>query len=288
MRIIDAHNHVCWHGHTPEKHVRNMDEFGIDVTLILTWEAPPQDRSPSFERVCDPTQNGLELASALEARRLFPDRFVVGYCPDPRDPMAIDRLEAALTIHDIRACGEWKYRMMFDNVDNLRLLTFCSQHTLPVTIHISYPAPLDKRGYPRPDYWYLGGMEALERAMQAVPEAVILGHGPGFWGTISADDKHLITGYPEGPIVPGGAVVRLMREFPNLYGDMSANSGLNALTRDRAFGKEFIIEFQDRILYARDYFDNRHREFMEGLDLPQDVFEKVMGGNAARLLRLDQ
>ena len=46
----------------------------------------------------------------------------------------------------------------------------------------------------------------------------------------------------------------------------------------------WLMEFQDRILYARDCFDNRHQELLNLLELPQDVLEKLYFRNAAKLI----
>ena len=75
-----------------------------------------------------------------------------------------------------------------------------------------------------------------------------------------------------------------MREYPNLFCDISAGSGNRALSRDRDFTKAFLLEFQDRILYARDYFDNVHQELLNSLGLPEEVLAKIYAGNAERLI----
>lgn len=286
MKIIDAHNHPRWLGFGIDKHVANMDELGIDVTWLLTWESPPNEHSASNISKMNPMrENLIALEDCVAAAEKYPGRFVPGYCPDPRHPYAIDRLESAIDIYGVRICGEWKYRMLFDDPDNIRMWRYCGEKGLPVTIHLDYPS--DKvRDNPRTNYWYGGSMESLERAMRAAPDTIVLGHGPGFWATISGDGKHLTEGYPKGPIKSGGALVRMMREYPNLYADNSAGSGHNALTRDRDFGRDFILEFQDRILYARDMFDNRHREMFESFDLPADVREKIFSKNALKLVPL--
>ncbi len=76
----------------------------------------------------------------------------------------------------------------------------------------------------------------------------------------------------------------MLRQYPNLYADLSAGSGLNALQRDPEFAKDFLLEFQDRLLYARDYFDNRHQEFLNSLGLPDKALVKVYAGNALKLV----
>jgi len=126
-------------------------------------------------------------------------------------------------------------------------------------------------------------MECFERAVAACPDTVFLGHAPGFWAHISADGQHDKKAYPTGPIVPGGKLIQMLRCYPNLCCDMSAGSAYNALGRDLVFTREFILEFQDRMLFARDYFDNRLMELIENLGLPAEVNEKVYSGNALRL-----
>lgn len=41
---------------------------------------------------------------------------------------------------------------------------------------------------------------------------------------------------------------------------------------------------QDRILYARDDFDNQHQEFLNGLGLPPETLAKIYSGNAKKLV----
>ena len=43
-----------------------------------------------------------------------------------------------------------------------------------------------------------------------------------------------------------------MRACPNLYGDLSAGSGCNALARDEDYTVQFLTEFQDRLLFGTD------------------------------------
>ena len=83
--------------------------------------------------------------------------------------------------------------------------------------------------------------------------------------------------------MPGGRVPELLRTYPNLCADLSAGSALTALSRDPGFAQDFLLEFQDRLLYARDSFDNRMQEFLSSLDLPAGALAKIFAGNALRL-----
>jgi predicted TIM-barrel fold metal-dependent hydrolase len=91
-------------------------------------------------------------------------------------------------------------------------------------------------------------------------------------------------------------VPRLLRQFPNLYADLSAGSGWNALTRDRAFGIRFLVEFQDKLLFGTDvcFADAQGRmpqlgylkALLQERQLPAAAYEKIVAGNACRLLGL--
>jgi len=282
--IIDAHNHPDWHGHNLDRFLQNMAQYNIDKTWLLTWECPPDEYDPEHNHTslrdgCGP----IPFSRGLRYTEHAPDRFVLGYAPDPRRADAIDRLGAAIEIYGVRLYGELKLRMMYDNPDALRMFRFCGEKGLPVTVHIDYEFDTGSK-YPRPNWWYGGGIEAFERAVRACPGTTFIGHGPGFWAHISNDDLYDQVPYPASKVVPGGKLPQMFRQYPNLYADLSAGSGLNALTRDSPFAREFLLEFQDRLLYGRDCFDNRMQEFLNSLGLPQETLTKIYAGNALRLV----
>ena len=138
MLVVDAHNHAAWHGVDVDEHAANMDAHGVAATWLLTWEAPEAEIPPYYADILSPRAFGLPLSDAVEAVRRHPGRFVLGYCPDPRGPAAVERLQEAMERHGVRTCGEWKFRMEFDDPANLRLLRFCASRGLPVTVHLTY------------------------------------------------------------------------------------------------------------------------------------------------------
>ena len=289
--IIDDHNHPDWCGHNLDKYLANMDKNNIDVTWLLSWEAPIDEYNPLYNKRTPITYSPwgpIPFERCLSYKERAPERFVLGYAPDPRRPDAIDRLNAAVDMYDVKIYGELKVRMMLDNPDAIRMYRYCGERGLPVLVHIDYEFqhPSD---YPRPNYWYGGGIEAFERAIAKCPETIFLGHAPGFWSHISGDDLYDKDPYPKEKVQPGGKLIEMLRKYPNLYCDLSAGSGCNALSRDPEFAISFLTEFQDRILYGRDYFDNIHQEFLNSIadKLPDGVLEKIYSGNALKLVPLD-
>ena len=155
--IIDAHNHPDWHGHNLGRFLENMARCGIDKTWLLSWESPADEYDPQYNWVTMSGKWGpIPFPRCLAYAQQAPDRFVLGYAPDPRRPDAIDTLQAAIEIHGVRLYGVLKLRMMYDNPDALRMFRFCGEQGLPVTVHIDYEFDTGAN-YPRPNWWYGGG-----------------------------------------------------------------------------------------------------------------------------------
>lgn len=283
--IIDSHNHPDWHGHNLSRFLANMDQYGIDKTWILSWECPEDEYDPGNARYIPASgpPGPIPFARCLAYAEQAPARFILGFAPDPRRPQAVDHLQAAMDTYGVRVYGELKLRMAYDNPDALRMFRFCGEKGLPVIVHIDYELPAVSP-FPRPNWWYGGGIDALARALAACPDTIFLGHAPGFWAHISGDDRFDKEAYPGGKVLPGGKLISLLHQYGNLYCDISAGSGCNALARDPEFARMFLSEFQDRILYGRDLFSNQHQEFLNSLELPATILDKIYAGNALKLV----
>lgn len=169
------------------------------------------------------------------------------------------------------------------------LFAHAQERRLPLTFHLA-PEPI---GY----YGIVDslGLPGLEGALRKFPNLIFLGHSQPFWAEISGDlTEELRNSYPKGPVAEGGATVRLFREYPNLYGDLSpaAGSGFNAISRDPDFGFAFMEEFQDRLLFGSDICDPRNELTLIGYlndavatgKLSREAYEKISYRNAEKLL----
>jgi len=290
--IIDAHQHVFWHGKNDADLIADMDEHGIDQAWLLTWEIPPLEDAQHYHRVLNPTSlrpdgthEGITLRDSIEARDRYPDRFVLGYCPHPAYGDAPALFEAAYHMHRVRVCGEWKCRMLIDDPRSLELFRKAGELHCPVVLHLDVPYIPDKDGKPRYDgNWYGGTVVNLGRALAACPETIFLGHGPGLWREISGDADSAPGAYPKGPITPDGRLLQLLEDHANLWLDLSAGSACNALERDPEHGKAFLTRYADRTLFARDYYGQDLHQFLQTLGLPRDVHDKIYFQNAQALL----
>lgn len=290
--IIDAHNHPDWEKHDFDAYIKNMDTYHIDKAWLLSWETPAGDFDPSSKNALPGPLFGGEDSvpipfwRCLEYKRRAPERFVLGYAPNPHRPDAIDVLRSAVDLYGVQVCGEVKFRILYDDPDAVDMFRFCGEAHLPVTLHFDDPeASKNGKNYPRRTWWFGGSIDHLDNLLSLCKDTAFLGHAPGFWSHISGDDKASTESYPKGPVLPGGKVEELLAKHKNLYCDISAGSGCNALSRDLDYTYRLICRFPDRFLYARDYFDNIHQDLIEKLSLPHDVYELVMHGNAERLVK---
>ena len=290
MYKIDAHNHPDFLGVSFDEFIRDVDRNGITKTWLLSWETPAGEYEPGSAAILPSAlypSVAIPFSRCLEYKQRAPERIVLGYAPDPRRPEALDQMRTAIRTYGVEVCGEVKLRMMYDNPDAIDLFRLCGEYGIPVTLHFDYPdATRTGHEYPRRNWWYGGGIDTLERVLRLCPETNFLGHAPGFWCHLSDDDQGLTTAYPQGPIVPGGKIERLLEQYPNLYCDCSAGSFFHAARRDYEYTSKLIQTYPDRFLYARDTFANYIDEIIPNLNLPEDVLEALYHGNAERLLAM--
>ena len=93
--IIDVHQHVCWHGRDEAGLVANLDEHGIDKAVLLSWYTMDALDEAAYTRAFNPVHAvpgelhpGLPFSDAVAAARQYPDRFLLGYAPDPTEPVS--------------------------------------------------------------------------------------------------------------------------------------------------------------------------------------------------------
>lgn len=277
-QFIDMHTHIGTYTNgnkelTAKALVEWMDEHRIEKSVVLPLVSP---ESTTYLQLPD---------AAIKASREFPDR-LIPFCSI--DPRAIIRggLEGLIDIlrkyvdQGAKGFGEHKVGLDFDDPLMMRVYEACQEVGIPLLFHIDNIRGKDEPGLPR-----------LENAVRSFPELNFIGHGPGWWASISGiDDQKSLGGYPKGTVLPGGAIDRLMERYPNIYGDLSAGSGSNAISRDMEFGREFLIRRQDRVCFGTDYLQPGQHvpqfEVLRKLDLPTDVRMKIYRGNAERVLKL--
>jgi predicted TIM-barrel fold metal-dependent hydrolase len=139
------------------------------------------------------------------------------------------------------------------------------------------------------------GFERFHAMLEKFPKTNFIGHAQTWWGNI--DKNHDQTQmYPKGPVAPGGLTDRYLRDYPNMYADLSAGSGLNALTRDEDHTRGFFERHQDKLIYGSDCADRfGHGKECQGaqtiatirrLASSTAIERKLLFENARKLFRL--
>ena len=271
---------------SPSELLAAYDEVGIERGVIL----------PGVNPECNYGVQSVE--EVLEIAELSNGRFIPFCNVDPRAMTNNDRapFEWIFKYYRDRGCkgvGEVCANLSMLDPRVLALFKGAESAGLPVTFHLS----------PFIGYTYglvvQQGMPELEEVLQRFPKLKIFGHSQTFWAEMGANP--IVTermSYPKGKIEEEGAIPRLMRKYENLYGDLSAGSGCNALTRDEDYAVKFLNEFQDRLFFGTDncqspghmYCLKPLAEFLTRLrdtgKISDTVFRKVAGENAIRVLGL--
>lgn len=275
FRYIDVHTHITqpW-GEKPAlsaaELVRWMDKAEIGKAFVLPLVNPE-----SWDHL-------ITVEYVLRETAPHRDRLVASCCIDPRAnylnsfEAKVKHLKRNLDA-GVKGYGEHKCGVNIDDPRNIEVFAAAAELKLPILFHLDNDRNMDTPGLP-----------GLARALEAVPNGVFIGHANGWWASISGDATQEDFGaYPNRKTAPGGAIDALMDRFPNLYGDLSAGSGSNAILRDIEFGREFLTRRADRLLFGTDYLMpgqqvpqlSTYRE----IELPEDAQRKIFRENAQRL-----
>ena len=263
-----------------EELIRLHDELGIDRAVILPLVSA---------EVYVPQSVGEVIEFANQSNGRF-----IAFCNlDPRvlDNTSDSDLGFLIDFYRRQGCkgmGEVLPNMAFGDPKMQNLFHHCEQAKFPLLFDCSAQLNQSYGIYDDP------GLPQLCASLEKFPDLTFIGHGPGFWsefgelrpGTDRRDYQH-------GPIEKEGAVVKLMRDHPNLWVDLSAASGYFAMTRDIGFTRQFMKEFSDRILFGTDIcfsvapktlVINLLNEFHEDGTLSDEQYEAITHRNAERLL----
>lgn len=239
--IIDIHQHLNYSGRPDAVFLDHQRAMGATITILL-----PAGRPANTAATHQGKANGLQAqALGTEACATFARThpgFVFGANdrPDATDaPEEIARYlkRGALLI------GEQKFGVECDSPEMQRLYAIAAAHGVPVLMHWQFGM-------------YNHGFDRFHRMLERYPTVNFIGHAQTWWANIDANHRDQSVLYPRGPVTPGGLTDRYLSDYPNMYGDLSAGSGLNALTRDEGFTREFLSRHQRKLLYGSDCSDH--------------------------------
>jgi len=222
--LLDMHQHTRYSGRTNEQLIAHQAYHRVTTTVLLPGEG----------WLLSVIGDNASCA-ALQAD--FPDRFVRFACCDPAESRTPDVLLGNLRRGAI-GIGEMKFHVAVDSPEMHRVYKLAEEMAVPVLIHFEYET-------------FNTGLERFPAILKAYPKVNFIGHAQTWWGNISADLNPQDL-YPKGPVKPGGLTDRLLGDYPNIYGDFSAESGLNALTRDPEFARGFVERHSRKLVWGSD------------------------------------
>ena len=265
------------------------DKLNIEKGVLLPIVAPEGQCAPMSSEACKYLSDK------------YPDRLLWFFNLDPQAGRNCEDTNLSHFINHYKnlgalGLGELTSQLPADDprVDNL--FAHCAACNVPVTIHISAGyGNIDDNGYGIIDDM---GLPRIEKMLKKHKNLKIIGHSQLFWAEISGDlNAEERKGYPKGKVTEG-TLTRLLRTYDNLYCDLSAGSGANAMMRDPEFAAKFMEEFSDRILYGCDIchvyntFPYDFDRFLDGLcesgAISEETYRKIVRENAIRLLKLDE
>ena len=257
--ILDLHQHTLYAGRSDQQLIAHQRYHGVTVTNLLAGDGWLLSEL-----------GGNADCAALQAK--YPDQFVRFACADPVEGRMLDiggpALEGpvddlsprkkSLTAlswpapavklraaglgagrrHGAIGIGEMKFHVPVDSPEMDRVYKLAEELRVPVLLHFEY-------------HHYNLGLENLEKVLKRYPKVNFIGHAQTWWGHISAD-PNLNDTYPKGRIKPDGLLDKLLADYSNIYGDLSADSGLNALTRDQEFSRGFLERHSRKLIWGSD------------------------------------
>ena len=240
--IIDIHQHTNYRARTSAELIAHQQAMGVTQTILLPAGSPVSRASTAEGK-----HNGLGGVgaggneTALTMARQYPKEFYFGANEVTDLPEA--RVEIARYL-DLGAIiiGEQKFGVECDSAESQILYALAAEFGVPILMHFQHET-------------YNLGFERLHTMLAKYPKTIFIGHAQTWWANIDrnhADQKVL---YPGGTVTAGGLTDRYLADYPNMFADMSAGSGLNALTRDEDHARGFLDRHQCKILYGSDCDD---------------------------------
>jgi len=285
--MIDFHTHIgkIFYGKkvlTAKKLVETMDKYGIKKSVVLPIENPEETHWYSTTDY------------VLRNCKKYPDKLIPFCDVDPRrgsnngKDSYLGKIIEGYVEKGCKGFGEVLANLKFNDKRMKVIYKICGELSLPIVFHLGGVSGRSKMGLTDKI-----GLPFIESVLNEFPDTIFVAHGPGWWAEISSDVKpEDRDGYPKGLIKKEGKVVYLLENYPNMFADLSAGSGYNALTRDGDFGIEFLNRCYKKLLFATDYLysgqENPIIDYIKNVKISGSKRKRIMEDNAKELLKMEE
>jgi predicted TIM-barrel fold metal-dependent hydrolase len=280
--IIDIHQHVGYSGRSDAALVAHQRAMGATTTILLPAGRPANTVSTHFGKAngLQAQAHGNEACSRFAAAHRQAFRFGANEVPDIKG--ATREIERYLKRGAV-VVAEQKFGIECDAPGMQAIYQLAQAHDVPVLMHWQFEM-------------YNYGFERFHAMLKKYPRVTFLGHAQTWWANVDKEHRDQSVLYPKGPVTPGGLTDRYLSDYPNMYGDLSAGSGLNALTRDEGFTRDFLTRHQDKLVFGSDCSDHEGAgptcqgaqtiAVIRRLATSRQIERKLLYENARRLFRL--
>jgi uncharacterized protein len=269
-KIIDIHQHTHYSRRSDDDLIGHQRKMGIYKTVLLP-------AGSKFGLEADAWGND----SVVVVAQKFPKEFArfANELPDIAETRQV--IEKYLKLGAI-GIGEQKFQVDCDSKYIQLIAEIARDHRVPVLLHFQHGK-------------YNTGFERFHKILEKYPTVNFIGHAQTWWGNIDRNHDQSVM-YPKTKVTRGGITDRLLSDYPNIYGDLSAGSGLNALLRDEDHAVEFLRRHQDKLMYGSDCNDpfgegekcsgSQQLATLRRLATDRKIRQKILYENASRVLKI--
>ena len=281
--IVDIHQHLNYSGRSDDVLIAHQRTMGATTTILLPAGRPVNSASTHAG-----VSNGLQAQAlgnqaCLEFARAHRREYRHGANEVPDLEGATKEIERYLE-RGALLIAEQKFGVDCDSAGMQRIYQIARAHRVPVLMHWQFEM-------------YNYGFDRFHRMLEKYHDVSFLGHAQTWWANIDRSYRDRVEDlYPKGPVTPGGLTDRYLSDYGNMYGDLSAGSGLNALTRDEAFTRDFLTRHQDKLVFGSDCSDadgsgpkcqgSQTIATLRRLSANRTIERKLLYENAKKLFRL--
>lgn len=267
LPILDIHQHPDFDRRPAEILMRHQRFHRVRTTVLLPADGWMTGRISGND-------------AAWSHVRKFPKEVVTFCNVDPEREDATQVLREQLE-QGALGIGEQKFEVDADSPPMRRVYEVAREYGVPVLLHFG-----SRHNH---------GLDRFHKILERYPQVNFLGHAGTWWANISRD------GQGRGRVVEGGLTDRLLSDYPNMFGDLSAGSGLNSLSRDPDFAADFVARHSRKLLWGSDCYchDGRGATYPPGYCIAQRsldrlreylpdplMLRRITYDNGARMLRL--
>ncbi|MBM3734925.1 MAG: amidohydrolase [Acidobacteria bacterium] len=268
--IIDIHQHTNYSFRTDAEMLHHQDVMGIAHTVLL-----PAGRMYGLEA------QAFGNDSCLNVVKQFPEKYSyfaneVPYLPNAREVLERYLKQGAIGI------GEQKFFVDASGSSPMDLICEVARdYRVPILLHFQY----ERYNVNYDQFW---------KVLKKYPTVNFIGHAQTFWANIDGGHIQEVL-YPRWKVNLGGWTDRFLADYPNMFADLSAGSGLNAMRRDEDHARGFIVRHQDKLIYGSDCNDkigmtekcsgSQQIATIRKLAAP-DIQRKIFQDNARKIMKL--